>query len=99
MFEEIDSLNLIQGELYLIINPVFKIRIEKATMICYTHTREQNPFGILFDCDGRNTMILEETIFYRYVSTEEYREKIREKYNSTCLNIVLKQLIDESFDW
>ena len=35
--------------------------------------------------------------FYRYVSKYEYYMKIKEKYDSKCLNIVLKRLIDESF--
>lgn len=37
--------------------------------------------------------------FYRYVSNEEYYEKIKEKYDDKCLNIVLKRLVDESFQW
>jgi len=101
MFEEIYELDLIEGELYLIINPVFEIRIEKATMICYTSTRDQKYYGIQYDTDidGLDTIILESTIFYRYVSNEEYKKKVREKYNNTCLDIVLKRLVDESFDW
>jgi len=35
--------------------------------------------------------------FYRYVSKEEYYTKLKEKYDSKCLNIVLKRLVDESF--
>lgn len=99
MFQEIDGFDLIEGELYLIINPVTETRIEKATMIRYTSTREQSHYGILFDSDARNTISLEETRFYRYVSAEEYNKKMKEKYNSTCLDIILKRLVDESFTW
>jgi hypothetical protein len=99
MFEEIYELDLIEGETYLIINPVFEIRIEKATMICYTRTRDQKYYGIQYDSNGLDTIILESTIFYRYVSIEEYKKKVREKYNNTCLDIILKRLIDESFHW
>lgn len=99
MFEEIHELDLIEGELYLIINSVFEIRIEKAIMIRYTSTIYQKYYGILYDNNGLDTIILESTIFYRYVSDEEYKKKIREKYNDTCLDIILKRLIDESFDW
>ena len=35
--------------------------------------------------------------FYRYVSKEEQYAKLKEKYDNTCLNIVLKRLVDESF--
>ena len=99
MFEEIHELDLIEGELYLIINPVFEIRIEKATMISYTSTRDQKYYGIQYDNNGLDTIILESTTFYRYVSDEEYKKKVREKYNDRCLDIVLKRLIDDSFDW
>jgi hypothetical protein len=42
---------------------------------------------------------LNEIIIYRYVSDEEYLKKIKEKYDQTCLNIVLKQLVNEHFEW
>lgn len=34
---------------------------------------------------------------YRFVSKEEYYEKVKEKYDAKCLNIILKRLLDESF--
>ena len=37
--------------------------------------------------------------FYRCVSKEEYLTKLKEKYDAKCLNIILKGLIDESFQW
>jgi hypothetical protein len=37
--------------------------------------------------------------FYRYVSKEEFYEKLKGKYDSKCLNVVLKGLIDETFEW
>ena len=37
--------------------------------------------------------------FYRYVSKEEFYAKVKEKYDAKCLNIILKRLIDESFQW
>jgi hypothetical protein len=39
------------------------------------------------------------TTFYKYVSKEEYYAKVKEKYDAKCLNIILKRLIDESFEW
>lgn len=35
--------------------------------------------------------------FYRYVSKEEEYAKLKEKYDKTCLNIVLKRLVDDLF--
>jgi|UniRef100_A0A6C0D2V4 hypothetical protein len=37
--------------------------------------------------------------FYRYVTKHEYYTKVKEKYDQTSLNIVLKRLVDESFQW
>lgn len=35
--------------------------------------------------------------FYRYISKEEYFKKVKEKYDYKCLNIILKRLVDETF--
>ena len=35
--------------------------------------------------------------FYRCVSKEEFYAKMKEKYDAKCLNIILKRLVDESF--
>ena len=40
-----------------------------------------------------------EIIIYKYITNEEYLKKVKEKYDQTCLNIVLKRLVDESFEW
>lgn len=36
---------------------------------------------------------------YRYVSSEQYYAKVKEKYDLHCLNSVLKRVIDETFEW
>ena len=47
------------------------------------------PYAYLFQ--------LNEIIIYRYVTNEEYLKKVKEKYDHKCLNIILKRLVDESF--
>ena len=37
--------------------------------------------------------------FYRYVSKEEYYKKLKEKYDATCLDIILKRLVNDDFHW
>ena len=37
--------------------------------------------------------------FYRYVTKYEYYMKVKEKYNAKCLDIVLKRLVNENFEW
>ena len=37
--------------------------------------------------------------FYRYVSKYEYYMALKEKYDATCLDIVLKRVVNENFSW
>ena len=37
--------------------------------------------------------------FYRFITPKEYYIKLKEKYDNTCLNIVLKRLVNENFEW
>ena len=37
--------------------------------------------------------------YYRVVPEKEYIKKVRDKYNETVLNIVLKRLVNEEFIW
>lgn len=37
--------------------------------------------------------------FHRVITEKEYMAKVREKYNQTVLNIVLKRLVNEEFIW
>jgi len=37
--------------------------------------------------------------FYRYVTKHEYYMKLKEKYDQTSLDIVLKRLVNEHFEW
>ena len=35
--------------------------------------------------------------FYKCIRKEEYYAKLKEKYDRKCLNIILKRLVDETF--
>ena len=35
--------------------------------------------------------------FYTHISKEDYYTKVKEKYDAKCLNIILKRLVDETF--
>ena len=37
--------------------------------------------------------------YYRYISKKEYQSKLKIKYDAKCLDIILKRLVDESFEW
>jgi hypothetical protein len=100
MLEKIDGLHLIPGEFYLLKSSIANIRIRKARMIRYTNIKYEEA-TCLFDAPTYGMCLMEVHLWtiYRYVSCEEYKEKVREKYDVTCLNIVLKRLVNETFTW
>ena len=42
---------------------------------------------------------LNQIIIYRYVTKKDFYAKVKDKYDSTCLNIILKRLLDQNFEW
>ena len=40
---------------------------------------------------------LDQTIIHRRISKKEFYSKVKEKYDNKCLNIILKRLVDETF--
>ncbi len=42
---------------------------------------------------------IHQTKFYIPVTEENYYAKVKEKYDAKCLKIILKRLIDDSFQW
>jgi hypothetical protein len=85
--------NLIPGQNYLILNP--DKTIIKGTFLRFT----QCPFVALVYTHEFSFMSINLFTFYRFVSPQEYKVKLKEKYDATVLNIVLKRLIDPSFTW
>jgi hypothetical protein len=50
--------------------------------------------------DNKNTYTIDiHWQFHRVISEKEYMERVRDKYNETVLNIVLKRLVNEDFIW
>ena len=37
--------------------------------------------------------------YYKYITKKDFLKKVKEKYDAKCLDIILKRLIDESFQW
>lgn len=103
MFELIDVLNMKEGEMYFIKNREFimgEVLFAKYYQTNYYQT-DIHPF-IVFRYpykSGYSYVRVKDISVYRYVSEEEYWEKVKEKYDATCLDIVLKKLIDDSFIW
>ena len=89
MLENVGS-NLIPGQQYCIVNPDKTI---KGTFLRFTRQLA------LFYTHEYCFLSINLFTFYRLVSPQEYRLKLKEKYDATVLNIILKKLIDPSFTW
>lgn len=99
MFELINAASMKEGEMYFIKR--FDSIIGELVFINYG----KSPSGHCFATfrysyvSGESYILLSVMRVYRYVSEEEYRAKVKEKYDSKCLDIVLKRLVDDSFQW
>ena len=99
MFERIDALDMKEGDMYFIKNREFIIG--EVLFAKYHQTNNNQPF-IVFGYpykSGYSHVRIRDISIYRYISEKEYWTKVKEKYDAKCLNIVLKRLVDESFQW
>ena len=100
MFKLINVLDMKEGEMYFIKNRNFIIG--ETIFVKYYQPKSNSPPFIVFRYpyrSGYSYVKIKDISVYRYVSEEEYWEKVKEKYDSKCLDIVLKRLVDESFEW
>ena len=98
MFELIRAMDMKEGEMYFIKNRDF---IMGEVLFAKYHQSNSQPF-IVFRypyIPGYSYVKVKDISIYRYVNEEEYWAKVKEKYDSKCLDIVLKRLINESFEW
>ena len=65
------------------------------------HTKRLHAYFEHADSTYSNFDIGEDSriVIYRSVSKEEFYAKVKEKYDAKVLNIILKRLINESFQW
>lgn len=101
MFELIDTMDMKEGEMYFL--KKLDYIIGEVIFVKYQTPMNGNgqPFATFTYpyCYGYSNMWLTIISVYRYVSEKEYKAKLKEKYDSKCLDIVLKRLVDESFEW
>ena len=99
MFELIDTMDMKEGTMYLV--KQYDCIIRQSIFVKYNKTPSGQYFATFTYsyCSGKSYMLLKSITVYRYVSDEEYRAKIKEKYDTKCLDIILKRLVDESFQW
>ena len=103
MIEEVDKYALVKGQRYYV----------KRTPRYLTILRSAKSYECIFDgyddadedfvyviCNN-HTIEMDVTLldFYRYVSKKEFYAKVKEKYDQTCLNIILKRIVNDDFRW
>lgn len=94
MIELVDKYRLVKGERYYVKgNPIYprSLRSFDCTFDCY----EEDTVWVKTLLDIR--VYLTFYTFYKYVSKEEYYKKLKEKYDATCLDIILKRLVNDDF--
>ena len=93
-------LELIDGN-NLIINDYYYVKCEKENR--HVQFLEYNTLGStrFAICLYINNVICLYTHnhYYKYITKKDFLKKVKEKYDAKCLDIVLKRLIDESFEW
>lgn len=103
MLEEIDGWDLIPGEYYYIRNVILNEVYAKQLFLQYTDPNYSRPVGLFYGKintnDEKSLIRLDRLTFYRYVTPQEYREKLIEKYQDTCVKVVLKKIVNETFNW
>ena len=98
MIELVDKYTLTKGEKYYVKRKRFLQSHPLNNFICIFDEYVDEDFVFVTTIlDIKIDLHLNE--FYRHVSKEEYYVKLKEKYNNTCLNIILKRLVNETFEW
>jgi len=101
MIEMVDKYALVKGQRYYV-KRTCPISVYTATSYDCLFDRYDEEFEdfvwvILFTLEYE--LALDLSTFYRYVSREEFYAKVKEKYDQTCLNLVLKRLVNDDFRW
>ena len=92
MFEQVKYDDLVKGQTYYVVQKEGFIEGDDMIYLGNSFFRYWDSIHA-FKIDKRYFN------FYRYVSKDEYYMKLKEKYDSKCLDIVLKRLVNEHFEW
>lgn len=91
MIEQVKYDDLVEGQRYFVIHKRGAITEGDLIYVGIHYFKYPNSKSIF--------QIVDMYHFYRYVSKHEYYTKVKEKYDDKCLNIVLKRLVNETFEW
>ncbi len=97
MFQQIYD-GFVEGETYYVKNVKHSNIKGNVIFSRYSHSRTACWFN---DSSGNYGYLLEinKITIYKYITKEEYYMKVKEKYDDKCLNIILKRLVNETFEW
>jgi hypothetical protein len=99
MLELVNENTLIKGEKYYVKRKPRYLQNGRTFECIFDHYFDDGDYAWVIS----NNMPIELDVtildFYRYVSKEEYRAKLKEKYDATCLNIILRRLVNDDFRW
>jgi len=89
-----------KGQIYFAIFESYEFEVIFKSYYIFQHECDycDNCDAILVD-DKHSYLMDIHWQFYRVISEKEYMEKVKDKYNETVLNIVLKRLVNEEFIW
>lgn len=94
MIEMVDKYTLVKGTRYYV-KGIYPRSIKSFECIFDTYDDDTAWLTTILDIKLYLTMYT----FYRYVSKKEFYAKVKEKYDATCLNIILKRLVNDDFHW
>jgi len=102
MIELVDKYALIHGETYHVKRSPRSLTILRSAKSyeCIFDRYDADEDFVYVICNN-HTIEMDVTLldFYRYVSKKEFYEKVKKKYDQTCLSIVLKRLVNDDFRW
>jgi len=101
MFELVNKDRLVKGDKYYVKRKKMfhSMNIKNYHGIFDGYNFEGMGF-IWFRIDtGLIELDLDLNTFYKHVTREQFYKKVKEKYDAKCLDIVLKRLVNETFQW
>ena len=97
MIELVNKYGLIKGETYYVKRKPRYLQNGRTFECIFDHYCLDEDFAWVIS----NNMPIEVDVtlldFYRYISKKEFYAKVKEKYDASCLDILLKRIVDESF--
>lgn len=98
IYEKVDRFSLVPGETYRVKH--YERELGYLTFNRYEGNRvsdKEHIVGTIPMSTIRIRIFTENHTFSRQISEEEYRAKLKEKYEQTATDTVLKRLIDSNF--